>query len=259
MANIPFIFKSDDVYKHLPLADKYIDYNKLLNSESVKISSVQDSAKKDTQIFDISVSYPDHDIAAMIGKTLIDAFESSNIHKGKTILNAILSRIEQDKEELGLKNIIIEDTVLINLDAESDSLYKELNKYIVDYNVGLYDELEKNKKAENVSFYNILIPPNDISDKISKIKNEIELYRQKILENQTNIIILDDLKERLIRDEDAILSRIALISENPLYQTPGNRLRDLAIVVILSLLAGAAVVFIVNYASNIKKDKLPNK
>ena len=254
LVNIPFIFKSEDISKPLGGIDKDIDYNKLLRSGSLKIS-----LNKDTSIFDISVSNPDQNLADKIAKTLIDAFDNSIKNKEETILNEILSKIEQDIKDLENKNINYENTVLASLEAKVDSLYAELNKYIVDYNVSLSDELEKNNKTGNVSFYTVIVPPNVISDKISKLQNEIDLYRQKILENQSKIIVLNSLNESLLKDENTILTRIDLVSENPYYTTPNNRLRDLAIVIVLSLLAGAAVVFIVNFAFNLKKEKLPNK
>ena len=254
LTNVPVIFKSEGIFKSLDGIDKDIDYNKLLRSESVKIS-----LNKDTSIFDISVFNPDYDLADKIAKTLIDAFDNSIKNEEKTILNEILSKIEQDIKDLENKNINYEDTVLASLEAGVDSLYAELNKYIVDYNVSLSDELEKNKKTENVSFYSIVIPPNDISDKISKLQNEIGLYRTKILENKNGIIVLNSLNESLLKDENTILTRIDLVLENPYYETPNNRLRNLAIVIVLSLLAGLAVVFIVNFTFNLKKEKFPNK
>ena len=252
LANIPFFFKSEDIFKSLDGIAKDIDYNKLLKSESVKIS-----LNENTSIFNISVSNPDYDLADKIAKTDIDAFDNSIRNKEKTILNEIVGKIEQDIKDLENENINYENTVLINLEAKVDNLYAELNKYIVDYNVSLSDELGKNKKTENVSFYNIIIPPNDISDKISKLLNEIDLYRQKILENKNEIIVLNNLHESLLNDENIILNRIDLVLEKPYYEIVESKgIRNLAIVVALSLLAGVVVVFIVNFGFSLKKRKV---
>jgi len=252
--NFPVVFKSEYIFRSLDGIDKYIDYNKLLNSKSVEVS-----LNEKTSIYNISISNPEYDLADKIAKTLIDTFDNSIKNKEKTILNEILGKIEQDIKDMENENINYQNTIIVNLETKVDSLYVELNKYIVDYNVSLSDELEKNKKTENVSFYNIIIPPNDISDKISKLQNEINVYRQKILENKNEIIVLNNLNESLLKDENIILARIDLVSENPYYEIENNRLRDLAIVIVLSLLMGALVVFIVNFGFNIKKEKLPNK
>ena len=249
---IPAVFKSEYGFESLDgISTEDIDYNELRKSESVKIALIAN-----TSIFNISVSNPDYDLADKIAKTLIDAFDNSIRNEEKTILNKIVAKIEQDIKDIVNKNDNYEKTVIANLEDKLDSLYAELSKYIVDYNVSLSGELEKNKKTENVSFYNIIIPPNDISDKISKLLNEIDLYRQKILENKNEIIVLNNLHESLLKDENIILNRIDLVSEKPYYETPNNRLRNLAIVIVLSLFIGALVVFIVNFGFSLKKRKV---
>ena len=252
LTNVPVIFKSEYGFESLDGTSKEdIDYNELRKSESVKIS-----LNGNASIFNISVSNPDYGLADKIAKTIIDAFDNSIRNKEKTILNEIVGKIEQDTKDLENKNDNYENTVLINLEAKVDNLYAELNKYIVDYNVNLSDELEKNKKTGNVSFYNIIIPPNGISDKILKLQSEIDLYRQKILENKNEIIVLNNLRESLLNDENIILNRIDLVSEKPYYEIVESKgIRNLAIVVALSLLAGVVVVFIVNFGFSLKKRK----
>ena len=252
---IPAVFKSEYGFESLDgISTEDIDYNELRKSESVKIALIAN-----TSIFNISVSNPDQNLADKIAKTLIDAFDNSIRNEEKTILNKIVAKIEQDIKDIENKNGNYEKTVIANLEDKLDSLYAELSKYIVDYNVSLSGELEKNKKTENVSFYNIVIPPNAISYEISILQQEATVYKQKIIENKDKIIALNNLNESLLSDENTILTRIDLISEKPHYETPSNRLRDLAIVIVLSLLAGLAVVFIVNFAFNLKKEKMPNK
>ena len=251
LAKIPVIFKSEYGFESLDVISKEgIDYNELRKSESVKIS-----LNENTSMFNISVSNPDYDLADKIAKTLIDAFDNSIKNKEKTILNEIVGKIEQDIKDIENKNGNYENTIIANLEDKLDSLYPELNKYIVDYNISLSDELDKNKNSENVSFYNIIIPPNYISDKISKLQGDINLYRQKIIENKDKIIVLNNLNESLLKDENIILNRIDLVSEKPYYAIESKRLRNLAIVVALSLLAGVVVVFIVNFGFSLKKRK----
>ena len=250
-ANVPVIFKSEYGFESLDgISKEGINYNELRKSESVKIS-----LNENTSIFNISVSNPDYDLADKIAKTIIDAFDSSIRNKEKTIFNDILVKIEEDTKDLGNENGNYENTVIANLEDKLDSLYVELNKYIVDYNVSLSDELEKNKKTENVSFYNIVIPPNAISYEISTLQVEVTLHKQKIKENKDKIIVLNSLRESLLKDENIILARIDLVSEKPYYAIESKRTRNLAIVTVLSILAGAVVVFIVNFGFSLKKRK----
>jgi len=248
---VPVIFKSEYGFESLDLISKEgIDYNRLRKSESVKIALIAN-----TSIFNISVSNPDYNLANKIAKTLIDAFDNSIRSEEKTILNEIVGKIEQDIKDIENKNENYENTVIANLEDKLDSLYAELNKYIVDYNVSLSDELEKNKNSGNVSFYNIVIPPNAVSYEISTLQGDITLYEQKIIENKDKIIVLNNLNKSLLNDENIIIDRIDIVSEKPFYTTPNNRLRNLAIMIVLSLLAGILVVFIVNFGFSIKKRK----
>jgi uncharacterized protein involved in exopolysaccharide biosynthesis len=252
LTNVPVIFKSESVFKSLEGIDGSIDYNQLLNPES---EVVRISLNENTSIFNITVSNPDYKLADKIAKTLIDAFEKFIKNKGEMIFNKLLEKIEIDIGDLEDENNNYKNTVIESLEDEIDSLYLELDKYIVDYNVGLSDELEKNKNSENVSFYNVIIPPNDISYKISKLQEEISLYRKKILENESKIIDLNNLREGLLKDEDVILDRVSLLSETPFHSVESNRIRNLAIVLALSIIAGVIVVFVVNFLQGLREDK----
>jgi len=151
------------------------------------------------------------------------------------------------------------DTIIASLEGELDELYPELDKYIVDYNVGLYDELEENKNSGNISFYNAMIPPNKISDEIEGLQKERSFYRQVVLENERKIIDLNNLRESLLKDEDIILDRINLLSDTPSYSMESNRMRNIAIVLILSIIIGVIVVFAVNFLSGLREDKKKSK
>jgi len=253
LTNFPVIFRSEYVFKSLGSIDEGIDYNKLLETES---EIVKISLNENTSIFNISVSNPDYDQANKIVRTLIDAFDSLIRDREKIIFNEVLGKIEVDIKNLEDENNNYEDTIIAGLEDEVDRLYTKLDRYIIDYNVSLYDELEKNKNSENVSFYNVIIPPNDISDEISEIEEEISLYREKILENKSKIISLNNLYESLLKDEDIILDRIDLLSEESFYEIESNRLRNIVIVLVLSIAIGAIVTFGVNFLLGLRIKKV---
>lgn len=253
ITNVPVIFKSEYVFKSLGSIDEGIDYNKLLEPES---EIVKVSLNENTSIFNISVSNPDYNMANKIVKTLIDAFDGLIRDREKIIFNEVLGKIEVDIKNLEDENSNYGDTIIAGLEDEVDRLYTKLDRYIVDYNVGLSDELEKNKNSENVSFYNVIIPPNDISDEISEIEEEISLYRQKILENKSKIISLNNLYESLLKDEDIILDRIDLLSEESFYEIKSNRLRNIVIVLVLSIAIGVIVTLGVNFLLSLRIKKV---
>jgi len=253
LTNVPVIFKSESVFKSLEGIDEGIDYNKLLEPES---KVVKISLNENTSIFNISVSNSDYNLADKIARTLIVKFKELIRDREKIIFDEVLGKIDKDIEDLQDENNNYKDTIIASLEGEVDRLYAELDKYIVDYNVGLSDELEKNKNSENVSFYNVIIPPNDISDEISKLQAEINLYRKKILENEGKIIDLNNLSDSLLKDEDIILDRISLLSDTPSYSVEINRIRNIVIVLVLSIIMGAIAVFVVNFLQGLREDKI---
>jgi hypothetical protein len=253
--NIPVIFKSENGFESLnEISGDGIDYNQLRKSESVTID-----LNPDTSVFNISVSSPNYNLADKAARILISALDDSIKDKEKNILNEVVGKIEQDINDLGDNNINYENTVLVDLENKLGVLYKDLYKYIIDYNTSLSDELEKNKKTENVSFYSLIIPPNSISYEISKLQEEAFFYNQKVLENNDKLVVLNNLKMNLINDESIIINRIEIISKNPIAKNLNNRLRDLIVVIILSILAGAGIVFVINYGFSLKKEKFPKK
>jgi len=254
LVNVPVIFKSEYIFKSLDGIAEDIDYNKLLKSESVEIS-----LNENTSIFNVSISNPDYNLADEIAKTLIDAFDNFIRNKGKIIFKEVLEKIRTDTGYLENENDYLKNTTINNLENEIDNLYKKLKKYIIDFNIGLSNELEKNKKGENIYFYNIIIPPSAISDEISVVQNKIDTCRQEVLENENKLILLSNLYESLLKDEDIILNRINLVSEDPFYEIDSNKLRNIVIVLVLSLVIGIIVTFIVNFLLSLKKDKFFKK
>jgi hypothetical protein len=252
--NFPVIFKSTDVFKSLDKIDPDIDYMGFSQSESFNIS-----LNENTSIFNISVSNPDYNLADNILKTLISAFTDYSKNRENTIIDEIIKKIELDINDLENESNNYENIVVVNLENELDILYEGLNRYIVDYNVELSDELEKNKNSENVSFYNVIIPPNDISDKINKLQAEVNVYREKILKNKNEAIVLNNLKNSILKDENIIKNRVDLVSAEPFYKLESNRIRNLGIVIVLSILIGILFTFFINFLIGLKTTKKNNK
>lgn len=250
LQNIPVFFKSEKVFSSINRIDDEIDYHRFRESDKVKIS-----LNEETLIFNITVTDPDYELADNIAMKLISTLESVIEDEEKTILNLILGKIEIDIKDLEDENSSIENTVIAGLKTKIDSLYTELDKYIVDYNIDLSDRLEENKNSANVSFYNIIIPPNDISNKITTLQKEINIYESKILGNKSIIIDQESLKVSLIKEEDIILDRIELISRDPFYNIESDKLRNIAILIVLSIVIGILFTFIINFllSSKIKE------
>jgi|GEM_PF-2414033 len=253
--NIPVRFKQEKVFILAKDIDEKIDYKKLWESDSVKIDLI-----KDTSIFNISVSNSDYGLADNIAFTLITAFENMIEDRQRMILSEVLGKIDTNIENLKNENTSTHDAKVTELEKEVDALYEELDKYIIDYNIDLSNKLEENRNNDNISFYNIIIPPNDISSKISTFKKEIDMYEARILENESKIIDLNILEEKLISDEDIITERIRLVSDSPSYEVESNKLRNIAIVIVLSIILGIMMTFIINFIQNSKiKEKIRKK
>jgi len=240
LQNIPVLFKSEEVLRSAKDLD--IDYGRLHKPEVLSIKLVEE-----TSIFNIGVSDPDHSLADNINRTLISAFTDMVETRLKNTLGSILVKIGGDIENLDYENKTIEDTKIAGLKSEKDKLYEELSRYIIDYNIELSHKLEENKNSENVSFYNVIIPPNEIDSKISDLDSEIKVYENEVLENKKSVIDLGNLYEKLLDDEEIITGRIWLVSGSPHYETESNRLRNIAIVIVISIILAAIMAFILNY------------
>jgi len=253
--NIPVILRSEKVFSSLKDIDADMDYQQFRNSGSITIK-----LNEGTSIFDISVSGSNREIAYKIASTLIDSFESVVTDKEKSILDEILIKIDSDIKDLEEENAVLRETEIAELEKQIDLLYAELNRYIVDYNIELSDRLEENKDSDNVSFYNVIIPPNDISNEINGLQKELDVYNSRILDNKSNMIGLSNLIKELQKDDHIITGRIRLLSGEPLYKAESDRLRNTGIVIIISIILGALAVFVVNsiYSSNIR-DRLKDK
>lgn len=253
--NIPAIFKSEKVLSSIKDIDDDIDYQKLRESDSVKIE-----LNKGTSIFNIIVSWSDNELADNIIMTLIATFENIIEDNEKLILEKVLDKIGADIEDLEEENTILQDTNINELEDEIDALYTKLSRYIVDYNIDLSNRLEENKNSENVSFYNVIIPPNDISNKIDTLKKEMNLYETRVIENKQKIIDLNNLTEELQKDEVIINERIRLLSGSPTYTTESDRLRNILIIAVLSIVLGIIVTFIINFIHNSRiKERVEKK
>jgi capsular polysaccharide biosynthesis protein len=255
LQNVPVLLKSEEVLKSVKDLNKDFDYKRLRDEEVLSVA-----LKEETSIFDISVSNPEYTLADNINKTLMSTLKDMTVERLEVNLDDILARIDADTLEIEDENNMFESTKIAELKSEIDKLYEELDRYIIDYNIELSDRLEENKNSENVSFYNVIIPPNDISSKISDLNSEIKVYENKVLENKGKIIELENLYEELLKDEDAITERIRLVSDSPYYKVESNRLRNIAIVIAASIILAILMVFIVNAIENSRlKEKIKEK
>lgn len=255
LQTIPVIFKSNEVFKSVKDIDEEIDYRKLLKSDSVKIDLI-----KDTSIFSISVSSSDYELANNIAKTLIAALENTINDRQEMILNEIRGIINADIKDLKDENISLQNTIVNELEKELVILYEKLDKYIVDYNIDIFNRLGENRSSDNISFYNIIIPPSNIDNEILILQKEIEIYEERVMENKLKIIDMSNLNEKLINDEDMITERIRLISDSLSYEVEDNKLRNIAIVIVLSIILGIMMTFVVNFIQNSKiKEKIGKK
>jgi capsular polysaccharide biosynthesis protein len=242
LQNVPVLLKSEEVLKSVKDLNKDFDYKRLRDEEVLSVA-----LKEETSIFDISVSNPEYTLADNINKTLMSTLKDMTVERLEVNLDDILARIDADTLEIEDENNMFESTKIAELKSEIDKLYEELDRYIIDYNIELSDRLEENKNSENVSFYNVIIPPNGISSKISDLNSEIKVYENKVLENKGKIIELENLYKELLKDEDAITERIRLVSDSPYYKVESNRLRNIAIVIVISIILAAIMAFILNY------------
>jgi LPS O-antigen subunit length determinant protein (WzzB/FepE family) len=255
LENVPVLLKSEEVLRSVKGLDKDLDYRKLRNEELLSIN-----LREKTSIFDISLSNPDYALADNVNQTVISAFKDMIEERLEDTLNSVFASIEEDIAKIEEKNNEIENIEIAGIKSEIDKLYEELDRYIIDYNIELSDRLEENKNSENVSFYNVIIPPNDISNKISNLDSEIEVYENKVLENKETIIELENLYEKLQKDKYIITERIRVVSDSSYYEIESNRLRNIAIVIVASIILAVLMVFIVNAIENSRlKEKIRKK
>ena len=246
--NLPSTFKSTAVFESLKELSPTVDFIRLLRSDDVTIQQTEKA-----NIFDIEVSYTDCNMANKIALTLIDSIDAYIIEENKKALNNIINQIDADIEGYELKNKNLESEILV-LEEEIDALYGELYNFIVDYNIELAAELKKSDEAD-YTHYSIVIPPNKIGDEISYLREEINIYKEKIVDNKSNQLDLISLKETLINDEAIITDRIDVLSDEPVYSSDNRRQRNIIFVVFLAVIAGVIVVFIANFLLSIKVRK----
>jgi capsular polysaccharide biosynthesis protein len=251
--NIPALFRTVGVFGPLGDLKGVKDYDKWLASDSVKIS-----LNENTNIFNVSVSSADKDLAGDIALTLINSFDESITRETKDEFDDLIAAIGRDIELLENKNSNFE-SVLVGFDEKIDSLYELLDSFIIDYNVELVNEIERENASSNYSFYNLIVPPNEIEDEISEIRKEREFYRQEIFNNQNELMELESLKGIMEEDEEVITDRVKLLTERPVFKSESNRKRNLAVVVVLSLIVGVMVTFLTNFFINLKADSKSKK
>jgi len=248
LEEIPILFNSVDVFKSIEKLPENINYNSLLNSDAVNIS-----LNENTSIFNLSVSNPDPVLVNKISSTLINTFNEYICGRIEVAYNDILYEIMMDLEELEKESNDFEKAIS-ETEEEVNKLYSGLDKYIIDYNVNLMDSIEE--EINDDRFYNIVVPPNEIQNDISILIEKIKYYEIEILNNERRITELNNLYDNLIEDEDIIRNRIELVSEDPVIDAESNRKMNLAIVLVLSVVAGVIVTSGVNFLLNSKNEKV---
>ena len=243
------IFKSTQISESLKNLPEKVDYSKLLNSGYVNIN--RDNAK--ANIFTIKVSNADCALANKIALTLINTFDDYIRNKNKEALDQIVTLINSDIGNLEYKNKSLEEEIL-KLKGGIGSLYSQLYDYIVDYNLDLASRL----KAESQGSYsvnNVVIPPNKFEDDISLIKDEINRYKERIIDNESSVIDLANLQDNLTKDENIITDRVNLLSKTPIYETDDRRVRNIIVSIVLSVVVGLIVLFTANFFLGLKEEK----
>ena len=248
LEEVPALFNSPQIFETANQISNKISDNinlgTLFSSGKIGVIRVANS-----NLFEVKVSDPNYELSTEINNSLVQVFKEYIRSQGQEIFDKILSNIDSDIKELETRNNILKDEKIKELETETENLYEELDKYIVDYNKKLYEQLNK---EVNSNFYNIIIPPNKIKDNIDALNNEIRMYKTKVMANEEEILGLKNLHEVLVDDETLITDRIEIVTEKPIYNIENNKVRDLVIVIILSLILGVAVVFIVNYIYGLK-------
>jgi len=243
------IFKSAQIFESLKDLPEKVNYSNLLNSGYVIIN--RDDAK--ANIFTIKVSNQDRALANKIALTLINTFDDYIRNKNKEALDQIVALINSDIEGIESKDQSLEQEIS-KLKSDIDSLYSQLYDYIVDYNLDLASRL-KSESQGSYSVNNIVIPPNKFEDEISFIKNKINIYKERIVDNKSGVIDLTSLRDSLTKDEDIITDRVNLLSKNPIYKTDDRRVRNIIVSIVLSIIVGIIVIFTANFFLNLKKKK----
>ncbi|MCG9479555.1 MAG: hypothetical protein K9H14_05015 [Actinomycetia bacterium] len=244
--NTPALFKTEDVFRPLGDLEGVKDYNKWLTSDAVRIA-----LNENTTIFNVSVSKAEKELAGDIVITLVNSFDEFVKRDNKDAFNSFLDTIKEDVKLLENENRNFA-TILVEFDKELESLYEQLHRFIVDYNLRLVDEIKKESTIDNYSFYSLVMPPNKIQVEIAEIHKEKELYKQEIFSNHKKLMDLENLKATIEVDEEVITDRVEVLTEEPVYKSESNRKRNLIIIVFLSLIVGVVAAFLANYFLNLR-------
>ena len=246
--NTPSIFKSANIFETLESLPENVDHKSLLASDNVAI----DQSLK-ANVFTVRVSDQDCALAGKMALTLINAYDYYIISENKEALDQVLAFIDSEIEGYEQKNKDLEAEIS-KLEDSIDAIYDDLLDYIVDYNIELASRLKEESQG-SYSSYNIVIPPNEFEDEIAFIKDEVNIYKEKIVDNKSTIIDLSMLRENLVENEEVITDRINLLSETPIYGTDNKRVRNIIVTAALSVIVGIIVVFTANFFLGLRKRK----
>jgi len=246
--NTPSIFKSANIFETLESLSEDVDYSRLLVSDYV---TIEQSIK--ANVFTVKVSDPECALASKIALALINAYDDYIISENKEALDQVLALMDSEIEGYEQKNRDLEEEIS-KIEDSIDAVYDDLLDYIVDYNIELASKLKEESQG-SYSSYNIVIPPNEFEDEIAFIKDEVNIYKEKIVDNKSEIVDLSMLRENLVENEEVITDRVNLLSEIPIYETDNRRARNIIVTVALGIVVGIIVVFTANFFLSLRKNK----
>jgi succinoglycan biosynthesis transport protein ExoP len=246
--NTPSIFKSANIFEALKSLPEDVDYKSLLVSDYV---TIEQSIK--ANVFTVKASDPDCSLASKISLTLINAYDDYIVSENKEALDQVFALIDSEIGGYEQKNKDLEEEIS-KLEDSIDTVYDDLLDYIVDYNIELATRLKEESQG-SYSSYNTVIPPNEFEDEIDFIKDEVNIYKEKIVDNKSEIVDLSMLRENLVENEEVITDRVNLLSETPIYETDNRRARNIIVTVALGIIVGVIVVFTANFFLSLRKRK----
>ncbi|MBN1298259.1 MAG: hypothetical protein JW997_01080 [Actinobacteria bacterium] len=215
MKEIPWILKTDLIFKALDELEEVDDYNDILSANVVNIDLQEDSAT-----FILRVKDEDKKLSEKIGFKLIESLGLQVMENDKKIFDNTLDLITGDIKTL--ENEIADFENKINL----------LNEEISDLSKGSGNALALNAIEEK--------------------QGEVFIYTEKIIDNEYEIKKLEKLLQEFSSQKDKVVNRVEPVSKNARFTVENDRMINSIIVVLLSLLTGIVVVLFVNYIYKLK-------
>jgi hypothetical protein len=219
---VPLIFETELIFLSLEDLDGVDDYSDYYSS------SLQDlDLESDKGIFSLKIKNQDKDLADEIARTLIESLSTQVMNNDLEIFNNTLFMLSDDIKELQEEITLYEDEIAV-LEDEIEAIM-ETDGGEVSSSRGYYDIIEK--------------------------KDEIVIFREKIIDNTQEIRELDNMYQLFNEEKENLHSRVEIISADPDYDIENDRMMNSIIVILLSLLTAIIAVLAVNYIYKLKDKK----